>query len=133
LFCFTRSLIPHPRLFPAPLNPNKVVASLRFFVRGQPPLIVVLACGSLGLIGLSRFLQCFVSFFCPALFYGCGRVHSAIAPVTPPRFFYPARVAGLSVWTVPLRSTSINTSNPPHLPCPQKNFTARQKSRPALP
>jgi hypothetical protein len=24
----------------------------------------VLACGSLGLIGLSRFLQCFVSFFC---------------------------------------------------------------------
>lgn len=39
-------------------NPNKVFAyAHKSFIGWQPPLIVVLACGSLGLIGLSHFLQ----------------------------------------------------------------------------
>ena len=129
LFCCTRSLFPHSRLFPAPLNPNKVVAALRFFVRGQPPLIVVLACGSLGLIGLSRFLQCSVSFFCPALYYGCGRVHSAslqshhhdfLTQAREPSFIRSLRFASYTTFTHSSRHTC---------PARKKNYTARQKSR----
>lgn len=46
----------------APLNPNKVFADAHtLFERGQPPLIVLLACGSLGLIGVSHFLQMYHS------------------------------------------------------------------------
>lgn len=41
-----------------PPNPNKAFAyAHKSFIGWQPPLIVVLACGSLGLIGLSHFLQ----------------------------------------------------------------------------
>jgi hypothetical protein len=53
------------RGYSCPLKPQQGIRFTHsFFKRGQQPLIVVLACGSLGLIGLSRFLQCSVSFFC---------------------------------------------------------------------
>lgn len=49
-----RSFGCHPRLLFAPLNPNKVFAKLtNIYKGGKPPLIVMLACGSLRLIGLS--------------------------------------------------------------------------------
>ena len=57
--CFVahRSLNPHPWLLLPPLIPNKVFADAHtLFERGQPPLIVLLTCGSLGLIGVSHFL-----------------------------------------------------------------------------
>ena len=79
---------------PAPLNPNKVFAVAHsFFKRGQPPLIVVLACGSLGLIGLSRFLQCSVPFFSPpfsAVFAVFVTVapQAPLLPLTPQNIFY---------------------------------------------
>jgi len=57
LFCCTSFAQSSPVATLAPLNPNKVFADAHtLFERGQPPLIVLLACGSLGLIGVSHFL-----------------------------------------------------------------------------
>ncbi len=57
----------------------------------QPPLIVVLACWSFGLIGLSQFLQCSVSFFCPNPFQRslpCS-FWSCLPTLTPQNILYP--------------------------------------------
>jgi len=104
-----------------------------FFVKGQPPLIVVLACGSLGLIGLSRFLQCSVSFFLPQPFFsGCGRVcygrtsrrshhHPFLPKQEPPRLNHPIpqitfHSFGVSALANPQKKLHYTAKNPPALP-----------------
>jgi hypothetical protein len=51
--------------------------------------VFVLACGSLGLIGLSRFLQCSVPFFCPPF----SAVFAVFALVIPLRYIPAAHTA----------------------------------------
>jgi len=69
------------RGYSCPLKPQQGIRFAHsFFKRGQPPLIVVLACGSLGLIGLSRFLQCSVSFFLPQPFLAVFAVFALVVP-----------------------------------------------------
>ena len=51
----------------------------------------LLACGSLGLIGLSRFLLCSVSFFCPNPFQRLRSCSFRYTPFTPPRIINPSK------------------------------------------
>ena len=93
----------------------------------------MLACGSLGLIGLSRFLLCSVSFFCYSFqrswscsFQSLRRLRSFHSHH---HTFY-TRQAQSFIHSISLRSISFIHS------CPcfsrKKNFTARQKIAPAL-
>jgi len=83
------------RGYSCPLKPQQGIRFAHsFFKRGQPPLIVVLACGSLGLIGLSRFLQCSVSFFLPQPFLAVFAVFALVVPPdahTAKHFLYPSK------------------------------------------
>jgi hypothetical protein len=121
------------RGYSCPLKPQQGIRFAHsFFKRGQPPLVVVLACGSLGLIGLSRFLHCSVPFFCPAFFSGLCRVSfRSFRKLHSHRktFFYPKQECRLSVVHsfIP-QATFFHSFKSAHLPCPQKNSTAQQKT-----
>ena len=125
------------RGYSCPPNPNKVfVLLIKYSIGGQPPLSVVLACGSLGLIRLSRFLHCSVSFFLPQPFLAVVVVFLSVVPqaallaVTPPRIFYPSKRKSF-FHCISLRCISFIHS----CPCPtrKKNYTTQQKFAPALP
>ena len=97
----------------------------------QPPLIVVLACWSFGLIGLSQFLQCSVSFFCPNPFQRslpCS-FWSCLPTLTPQNIFYPKQECRRSFLKLHSTSSISFAHSVPHLPNPQKNYTTRQKLR----
>jgi hypothetical protein len=94
-------------------------------------LVFVLACGSLGLIGLSRFLQCSVSFFCSHPFSGLCRVRFGRTSRRSHRktLFIPkqerAFTHSISLLSIPFIHFR------PCFPC-KKNYTTRQKNAPAL-
>ena len=92
--CFSRkrSFGCHSRLLLPPEPPIRSSQnSHNYSNRGQPPLIVMLACWSFGLIGLSQFLQRSVPFFCPNPFQRslpCS-FWSCLPTLTPQNILYP--------------------------------------------
>ena len=95
LFCYTRSLNPHPWLLLPPKTPNR---SNHFLSGGSRHSLFLLACWSLGLIGLSQFLPLFRR-LCPPflLFVPCAphslrlilRLRSFVSHST--RFLFPGK------------------------------------------
>ena len=114
----------------APLKPQQGIRyAHKSFKKGATAAVFVLACGSLGLIGLSRFLQCSVSFFAPNPF---SAVFAVFAPVVPSAthtaksYLTQASAVILSLHFAALHFV---LSFPPLL-SPQKNYTSRQKITP---
>ena len=121
LFCYTRSLNPHPWLLLPPETPNR---SNIFFSGVSRHSLFLLACWSLGLIGLSQFLPLFRR-LCPPflLFVPCAphslrlilRLRSFVSHST--RFLFPDKSL-LSLiplrfvpFILPLRNPNITTHN----------------------
>lgn len=135
--CFSckRSFGRHSRLLLPPETPIRKSLRSVFPNRGQPPLIVVLACGSLGLIGLSRFLQCSVPFFCPPF----SAVFAVFALVVPLRSIPAVHTAKHCLSQAKAVIPSLHSAG--YIPffhsgtcfARKKNYTSRQKIAPALP
>jgi len=119
------------RGYSCPLKPQQGIRFAHsFFKRGQPPLIVVLACGSLGLIGLSRFLQCSVSFFLLPTLLAVFAVFALVVPPdahTAKHCLYPSKSRPASKITFHKLHSILSAGW--HLLSPQKNYTTQQKTR----
>jgi hypothetical protein len=92
----------------------------------------MLACGSLGLIGLSRFLHYSVSFFLPQPFLAVVVVFALVIPLhsistTHTTTSCLPKQAQSFPHSIALRSFSFHHFRP--CPAPQKNFTTRKKTR----
>ena len=95
----------------------------------------MLACWSFGLIGLSQFLQCSVSFFCPNPFQRslpCSFSpfrYATLCSITPQNILYPKQECHRSFRKLHSTSSIAFAHSVATLAQPAKNYTTRQKLR----
>ena len=80
-------------------------------------------------------MHCSAPFFLPNPFqrlWSCSLHSASYIPLTPPRIYKPKQEQSFALFTVISYLNFRSARSFLHLPCPQKNYTARQKHTPAL-